>query len=58
MAMEQKRKEPVEPEAAKPQESRDSEQLDPCERERVEAEMANSKPGASGLGLRSATSKC
>ena len=36
----------------------DARQLDPCERERLEAEMASSKPGAAGLGARSARSKC
>jgi hypothetical protein len=37
---------------------RDVRHLDPCERERLEAEMASSKPGAAGLSARSTRSKC
>ena len=33
-------------------------QLEPCQPQRLEAETADSKPAASGLGLRSTSSKC
>jgi hypothetical protein len=36
----------------------DVRQPDPCERERLEAEMASTKPGAAGLSVRSTHSKC
>jgi hypothetical protein len=36
----------------------DARQPDPCWTERVDAETAESKPGAAGLALRSTRSKC
>ena len=39
-------------------EGQDASQLDPCQRERLAAQLADCKPGASGLALRSTSSKC
>jgi hypothetical protein len=39
-------------------EDQDASQVDPCRRARLEAEVADCKPVASGLSLRSTTSKC
>lgn len=39
-------------------EDQDASQVDPCRRARLEAEVADCKPVASGLTLRSTSSKC
>jgi hypothetical protein len=57
MAMEQDKKTTVEASPEKG-EGQDASQLDPCQREQLAAELAGCKPGASGLTLRSASSKC
>ena len=55
--MEQEKKTTIDAPPAK-SEDQDASQLDPCRRERLEAEVADCKPVASGLTLRSTTSKC
>lgn len=55
--MEQEKKPTLEAPSEK-SEDEDASQLDPCRRERLEAEVADCKPVASGLTLRSTTSKC
>jgi hypothetical protein len=58
--MKRKEKTAAEPRSERPAEAqpRETRQLDPCQPERLEAETAEGKPGAAGLGLRSTRSKC
>jgi hypothetical protein len=56
--MKRKEKTPAEPRSQRAEEPPEARQPDPCERERLEREMADSKPGAAGLALRSSRSKC
>ena len=55
--MEQEKKTALEAPSEK-SEDQDASQVDPCRRARLEAEVADCKPVASGLSLRSTTSKC